>query len=159
MNKIVTKRKSTITRKLIAPCGTNCGLCSAYLRDKNRCAGCNGADKDKRPSCVQCRIKNCPHKKGKAAAFCFECKLYPCARLKHLDERYRTKYRMSMMANQESIRDGGLDRFVKDEKSKWACPRCNGIICVHMGSCVNCGQMVIRAAKYHPRKVKKIVVN
>jgi uncharacterized radical SAM superfamily Fe-S cluster-containing enzyme len=25
---------------LIAPCGMNCSICSAYLREKNKCPGC-----------------------------------------------------------------------------------------------------------------------
>jgi hypothetical protein len=25
---------------LIAPCGMNCGVCMAYLREKNKCPGC-----------------------------------------------------------------------------------------------------------------------
>jgi hypothetical protein len=25
---------------LVAPCGMNCGICRAYLREKNKCPGC-----------------------------------------------------------------------------------------------------------------------
>jgi len=28
----------------IAPCGMNCGIYQAYLRDKNKYPGCRGAD-------------------------------------------------------------------------------------------------------------------
>lgn len=34
-----------INRNLIAPCGMNCGVCIAYLREKNRCQGCWKAEK------------------------------------------------------------------------------------------------------------------
>lgn len=32
---------------LIAPCGMNCSICMAYLREKNKCPGCRGNDIDK----------------------------------------------------------------------------------------------------------------
>ncbi len=41
---------------LITPCGMNCALCLGYLREKNRCNGCNNSNIR---YCVNCRIKNC----------------------------------------------------------------------------------------------------
>ena len=37
---------------LIAPCGMDCGLCRGYVREKNRCAGCNGDDSSKPRYCA-----------------------------------------------------------------------------------------------------------
>ena len=31
--------------------------------------------------------------------YCYECAEFPCRSLKHLDKRYRTNYRMSMIEN------------------------------------------------------------
>jgi hypothetical protein len=59
--------------------------------------------------------------------------------LLHLDKRYRTRYKMSMIENLETIRDFGIRRFLLSEKAKWTCPKCDGIICVHKGHCSNCG--------------------
>jgi len=122
---------------LIAPCGMNCGICLGYLRDKKRCPGCRGSDKDKNPSCVRCRIKNCTKRTGK---YCFACAGYPCARLKHLDKRYRTKYHMSMLENLGNIKKSGIRTFVKTEAARWACSKCGGVVCVHRGHCFNCGK-------------------
>ncbi len=135
------KTKMSIKSSLIAPCGMNCGICRAYLREKRKCPGCRGNDENKPFSfCVNCIIKNCDELKNNNAKFCFECKKLPCARLKQLDKRYRTKYNMSMIENLENIQKFGIRKFVKNEKLRWACSKCGGIICVHGGCCSNCGE-------------------
>ena len=123
---------------LIAPCGMNCGICMAYLREKNKCPGCRAADTNKAISVLRCKIKNCEViQKGKVK-FCFQCESVPCACLKHLDKRYRTKYGMSMIENLEDIKAGGIRKFVANEKVRWACPECGGTICVHNRYCYSC---------------------
>ena len=72
--------------------------------------------------------------------FCFECGKFPCERIKQMDKRYRTKYNMSTIENLENIRKFGLREFIKNEKIRWACSQCGGIICVHIGSCFSCGK-------------------
>jgi hypothetical protein len=37
----------------------NCGICQAYLREKNNCPGCRGDDTNKPITRVRCKIKNC----------------------------------------------------------------------------------------------------
>ena len=133
MNNILEK-----DRLLIAPCGMNCGICLAYLRDNNRCNACWGDNKNKPNSCVKCIIKNCELLKETESKFCYECKKYPCTRLKNLDKRYRTKYRMSMLENLETIKTAGLDEFMALEQKRWLCPECGGSICVHRGVCLKC---------------------
>lgn len=123
---------------LIAPCGMNCAICYAYLREKNKCPGCRGSDENKSVSCVRCRIKNC-EKLTQSRRFCFSCSSYPCARLKQLDKRYRTKYGMSMIENLENIRHTGIREFIKREKARWKCPDCGHLICVHRKNCDHCG--------------------
>ena len=135
----------SLAYSLIAPCGMNCGICMAHLREKNSCPGCRGADTDKPVTRVRCKIKTCEYFQNGKAKFCFECEKFPCNILNHLDVRYQTKYRMSMIKNLENIRNIGIRRFLKDEKVRWTCTRCNGTICVHKGYCVECG-------KKRPRK-------
>ena len=126
-----------LNAQLIAPCGMNCGICMAYLRDKNRCPGCRAADKDKPLSCVRCKILNCETiAKGKSR-FCFDCEKR-CARLKQLDKRYRTKYGMSMIENLEFIKNNGIDAFIAQQEAKYKCPKCGGVICVHRKKCYDC---------------------
>lgn len=125
---------------LIAPCGMNCRLCSAYTRSLNPCPGCRSDDSPKPKTRSGCRIKNCANLKSGRARFCFSCGDFPCERLKHLDKRYRTKYGMSMIENLELIKSSGVREFVRREKRKWACPSCGEILCVHLECCNNCGR-------------------
>jgi len=122
---------------LIAPCGMNCALCMAYLREKNHCPGCG----DRAIGvCQKCVIKNCDILKKNNWRFCSsKCEKYPCKRLKNLDKRYRTKYNMSMIDNLEFIKNNGIGLFIKKEEEKWRCEKCDGTICVHRGFCLNCG--------------------
>jgi len=128
---------------IIAPCGMNCGICMAYLREKNKCPGCRVFDKDEPVSIARCKIKNCLTFKQSKSKFCFKCKDYPCKNLKHLDKRYQTKYNMSMIENLENIKKLGIREFLKNEKKRWACSQCGGTICVHKGYCYNCGNKII----------------
>jgi hypothetical protein len=134
--------KLSITPKLIAPCGMDCGVCMAYLRDNNHCSGCNstGDSNDFRARhCELCAIRNCQFLEASGSRFCFKCEKFPCARIKNLDKRYRTKYHMSMIENLGNIQISGIREFVKNEKLRWTCPQCGGPICVHRGHCAVCG--------------------
>jgi hypothetical protein len=113
--------------KLIAACGMNCGLCAAYLREKNTCPGCNVYDANMPVSRKRCVMRSCG-KRGESR-FCFSCSTFPCEKLKHLDKRYRTKYGMSMLANLESIKALGIRAFVRKEEKRWV--RGGKVFCVH----------------------------
>jgi hypothetical protein len=115
-----------INRNLIAPCGMNCAVCRAYLRDKNRCDGCSKIETGSPKTCVLCRMRTCTERKGK---YCFDCSWFPCERLKHMDKRYRTKYGMSQIENLKFIRDHGINDFIKNERIRWQSAK--GIFCVH----------------------------
>ena len=123
---------------LIAPCGMNCGICSAYLREKNVCNGCWGEEANKRSYCTKCAIKNCDLLENTQSMFCYDCIKYPCHRLKNLDIRYKTKYKMSMIENLNNIKNLGLDIFLQIEQKRWYCKSCGGTICVHKGYCLKC---------------------
>ena len=126
---------------LIAPCGMNCGICMAYLREKNKCPGCRGNNKNKPKYCIKCVIVNCENLKKTNLKFCSKkCENFPCTRLKNLDKRYRTKYNMSMIENLNNIEKLGIRAFVKNEKMRWSCSECGGTICVHKGYCYSCGE-------------------
>lgn len=127
-----------ITNPLIAPCGMNCGICLAYLRNKNRCKGCRVISNHKPEHCKKCIIINCELLSKTDSKFCYDCKKYPCKRLIQLDKRYRTKYKMSMLKNLESIKNTGLNKFVEGENKRWICSKCGATICVHREFCLNC---------------------
>jgi hypothetical protein len=138
MTKISTEKKNAINATLIAPCGMNCRLCRAYSRDKKACPGCRGDDSGKPKTRVTCRIKNCEKMVKGKVGYCFDCDSFPCDRLNHLDERYRTKYGMSMINNLNEIKEFGIRCFIGNEKERWACPACGDLICVHQPQCLSC---------------------
>ncbi len=123
---------------MIAPCGMNCTLCLAYQRDKKRCLGCNSNDFNMPKHCQKCVIKNCENKKSINPRQCYECKNYPCKRLKQLDERYKNKYNMSMIENLNNIKIIGIEEFLVNEQKKWKCEKCDALICVHRNKCLKC---------------------
>lgn len=135
--------KLTQSEQLIAPCGMNCGICIGHLREKNKCSGCNFEGGYRTKSCSNCVIKNCKHIKTSASGFCYDCKKYPCTRLKQLDKRYRTKYRMSMIENLDKIKTSGMSKFIKEENEKWTCPNCGVRLSCHREDCLSCGKRVV----------------
>lgn len=140
--------------ELIAPCGMNCSLCIAYQfkeKDLNK----QGFHKSYCPGCIP-RGKNCTHMGDRCemlgegrVRFCFECKEYPCKRLKALDKRYQTQYHMSMIENLDQIRDQGVDHFLQKQTEAWRCTKCGGMICCHNGLCLNCNlETLLRNKKF-----------
>lgn len=138
--------------ELIAPCGMNCALCSGYLAFNHDikkkgirmpyCAGCRPRDK-------QCAFlkKKCERLLDGQVRYCYECPEYPCRRLKHIDERYRKYYRMSMIENLGYIKENGIRKFLSREEAKWECPDCGDTVCCHNGICFNCGTDALRSRK------------
>jgi hypothetical protein len=124
---------------LIAPCGINCRLCRAYTRDRKSCPGCREEDINKSNACVTCQIKNCEKMVEGKIEYCFDCGDFPCARMTHLDKRYRTKYGTSMIDNLMSIKKIGIINFGENENKKWTCPECGAMICMHKPQCLSCG--------------------
>lgn len=119
---------------LIAPCGMDCAICMAYLREKNHCDGCYSANCACRRHCT---IYSCEEVRDR---YRHTCEKYPCRRLAQLDRRYRTKYGMSMLENLEAIKEHGIRAFVKKERERWTCSGCGGVINIHRWRCSSCGK-------------------
>ncbi|MDD5222405.1 MAG: DUF3795 domain-containing protein [bacterium] len=137
---------------LIAPCGMNCGLCSSYLAMvhdlkrlgimKTYCPGCRPRGKNCAFMKKQCKLLG-----SGQVRYCFECGEFPCRILKHLDQRYRERYRMSMIENLTYIKKHGIRKFLKKEADKWRCSKCGDVVCCHNGICFKCGQEKLKAKK------------
>ncbi len=123
---------------LLAPCGMNCSICLGFQRERNVCKGCRNNEGQKTKTRLNCIIKNCTYFQETDSLFCYDCPKYPCARLKQLDKRYRTKYHMSMMENLGNIKLLGKEKFMESENERWKCPECGGLTCVHRGYCLQC---------------------
>ena len=123
---------------LIAPCGINCRLCRAYMRERNPCPGCRAGNAFKSKSCFQCSV-HCERLAAGRLKYCFKCDEFPCQRLAHLDKRYRARYATSPIENLKRIKANGIRKFVQNENEKWACPECGAMLCMHDPECPSCG--------------------
>jgi hypothetical protein len=133
-----------LNQELIAPCGMNCGICSSYLAYKNNKRG-KGF-----PNCIGCRARNkqCAFLKKRCKdelkllkgeiQFCFECNCYPCDVLTGLDNRYRQRFKMSMIDNLNEIKEKGLNNFLTNQEVKYKCKKCSNLISVHSKKCFVC---------------------
>lgn len=138
-----------MNEELIAPCGMNCGICSGYLAYKHDvkskgirmpyCLGCRPRDK----KCAFLK-KRCNLLLSGEVQYCYECSNYPCESLNHIDKRYRSLYRMSMIENLEFIKKNGINQFLEKEKERWKCPNCGGVISCHNGICFDCGLDILK---------------
>jgi hypothetical protein len=146
------KATINLTSDLIAPCGMNCALCASNLALRNDLKS-KGI---KIPYCIGCRARNkkCAFIKKKCSkllkgevAYCFECNSFPCDRLKTLDNRYKSRYRMSMIENLNFIKQHGMRNFLAEQEKRWKCPRCGEMVCCHNGVCFNCELDKLRQKK------------
>jgi hypothetical protein len=71
-------------------------------------------------------------------AYCFECTGFPCDRLKTLNDRYKERYKMSMIENLSFIKEHGMQNFLEEQAKRWKCPNCGELISCHNGACFNC---------------------
>lgn len=129
-------------KSIIAACGINCSTCYVYLRDKKNCTGCNSENINKPAHCKKCSIKNCEYLINTKSKFCYECKKYPCTRLKQLDKRYKTNYHFSLLENLANIKSLGINYFLEIEKTKWICSNCGEKISVHLENCLKCNNKI-----------------
>lgn len=97
------------------------------------CKGCRPRDK----KCAFLK-KRCDLLLSGRVQYCYECAEFPCRYLQHIDKRYRSLYRMSMIENLEDIKENGIERFLEKEEKKWRCPECGAMICCHNGICFGC---------------------
>lgn len=129
---------SIFNKDLIAPCGMNCGICIAYLREKKPCSGCRRESENKPKHCISCVIVNCDKLSETKSGFCMDCQSFPCPRMKRLDWRYRKNYRTSLIGNLKQIKSDGIGSFLDSESLRWVCRSCGQVLSIHRDLCLNC---------------------
>lgn len=128
--------ENAIDPRMFAPCGMNCMVCYKHCKHKKPCAGCLGGDSGKPAHCRKCRIKDCVEEKG--LPHCYACAVYPCALIKNLERSYSKRYRTSLMENSAFVRLHGSEAFMAQQKEKYTCPKCGGVISIHDRACSDC---------------------
>ena len=131
------KMPKKITEKMLAPCGITCLTCYVYLRKKNACLGCQTDSENKPKHCLNCKKKNCAESRG--LTHCAQCIDFPCQLVKNLDRSYRQRYGTSLIKNGERLREIGTEQYLLEEKQRWTCNQCGGVICIHDHICSDCG--------------------
>lgn len=140
-------RQAIFTAEQIAPCGMNCGVCSGYLslshavpRKRGKITHCSGC-RARKKTCAYLK-GHCPRLAGGQVSFCYECPKFPCKRLLHLDNRYQTKYGISLIHNLEEIRDTGISAFVENQTDRFLCQKCRAdVVCIHNKKCFRCDKI------------------
>lgn len=87
------------------------------------------SDQGKPEHCRKCKIKDCIREKS--LSYCFECPEYPCRLIKNLEKSYNKRYQASLMENSEFVCQHGLEILMEQQKEKYTCPKCGGIISIH----------------------------
>jgi hypothetical protein len=133
-------------KKLIAPCGMDCGICSHYLAYSHNFPKRKGV-----PQCSGCRERNkvcafikrdCALLKKNTIDFCFECKTFPCNNVKRMDKKYTERYNMSFIANLLFIKEKGINKFIQNQKRKYKCSGCGDMVCIHNNICYTCDPII-----------------
>jgi hypothetical protein len=146
----------TFTPEMIAPCGMNCGICKSYLAysrgvpykkgEVSHCIGCLVRNK----KCAFIK-RDCEKIRKKQIRFCYQCADMPCKQLAKLDELYSARYGMSMVENQNMMRENGMLGFLQSQAEKYRCPSCGDIISVHDRKCYACEYQADKPKGYNPK--------
>lgn len=121
---------------MLAPCGMNCMVCYKHCYSKRPCSGCFNSDIDKPEHCRKCKIKDCVVEMGFTC--CYECSTYPCKQIIRLEKSYNMRYKTSLIENSMFVKEYGLAEFMEQQKKKYTCPDCGGIISIHDRECSEC---------------------
>lgn len=128
--------KEPIETTMFAPCGMNCMVCYKHCYHKKPCAGCLNSDDGKPEHCRKCKIKDCVCEKG--ISYCYECNEYPCKLIKSLEKSYNTRYKASLIANSQFVKEHGITELMIHQKEIFTCSACGGIISIHDSECSDC---------------------
>jgi len=122
----------------------DCTVCYAHLRRRKPCPGCRGQDDAKPAHCRTCHHKECAAEKG--IDFCVDCPDFPCIRIRRLDKSYRQRYGVSLIEMTTRMKNVGAVAYLREQRAKWTCTDCGGVISLHDWTCSECGKSTPREA-------------
>jgi hypothetical protein len=64
-----------------------------------------------------------------------------------------------MIENLLSIRDHGVEKFLREQEKRWKCKSCGEVVCCHNGLCFNCDLEKLRSKKQKYRWDEKQKAN
>lgn len=132
------KTPNQLSPLLFAPCGVNCMVCYRHLKRRAPCAGCRADDGERPAHCRNCAIRECLSVKGHS--LCLECGDFPCKAIRNLDKSYRHRYQASVIENSRRVGEQGAAAFLEEERSRFSCESCGGILSLQDRRCSECGK-------------------
>ena len=136
------KMPEEIDNSILSTCGVNCLACSAHLSLKDPCPGCRASDEEiTRKSCRDCMKKKCAFEQG--YNWCFECGRFPCSKVRSLNKRYLRNYNVDLIQNGADAKQD-MQTFLHQQKLRFTCTVCGGIVDQHRCRCSECGSAVSR---------------
>ncbi|OWT33844.1 hypothetical protein BGI41_00345 [Methanobrevibacter sp. 87.7] len=127
-----------IDTNMFAPCGINCQLCEKHVKKTNPCPGCLIKGSNKTKSVLKCKIRECLNKK--TVKYCGRCSEFPCKLIKKQDKNNIKRYNYSSLESAKRIKNTGIKRMMDEDRKKWTCDECNGIITIQNKECSECGK-------------------
>lgn len=100
------------------------------------CDGCLKIDQGKPEHCRKCRIKECVQ--NKKLIYCYECPDFPCKLIKNIEKSYNSRYSTSLIQNSLMVKEKGMVVFLNEQKNKFTCFQCGGVISLHDFECSEC---------------------
>lgn len=128
------KMPDEIDSKLLAPCGINCISCEKY---QNPCAGCLISDDGKSKASLKCKIKTCFDSKN--FSYCGRCSEFPCPLMKKHSKKYVKRHNLNTLDSAKRIKTTGIGRMMSQDREKWLCQECGGVVKFQTKSCSECG--------------------
>ena len=128
---------------MIAPCGLDCSLCSMAHKNRSLVRAVWGLMTASRNSALSdAPSLQCEKRRANQYRFCDQCPDFPCEFSREREKRYQFQYalRESPLTNLREIRELGRERFLEQQRSRWTCGECGGVILVHDGICSGCGK-------------------
>lgn len=147
------KQAGRLDKKYAAVCGLYCEACSLFIATREdperlkalaarfglseEAVKCHGCRSDKRfPHCENCRMFACAAERG--IDFCSECEEYPCGHLKEFQAE--RPHRIELWDDLERIRAVGHERWLREIREHYTCPRCRTINSAYDLKCRKCGE-------------------
>jgi hypothetical protein len=131
---IRTKRQETSSSE---PAKALKGIPPSNWMDGLLCDGCLSGGK-LAAHCQRCKIRLCALKKQKMSR-CFDCDELPCYRISNLVNMGRYLHRKEYLPNLKTIREMGVQEWVKKEEDRWRCPQCDLPMSWYDAECAGCG--------------------
>ena len=70
--------------------------------------------------------------------WCFACDRFPCSKIKSLNKRYKENYDVDLVKNGVNAKQN-MDAFLQEQKERFTCKSCGGVIDQHHKKCSECG--------------------